>query len=130
MPIIAWSDKYSVGMQIIDTQHKKLFELINQLYEAMTQGKSKDVLGKILKELIDYAAYHFKTEEDLFRKYSYGDKVNHVKTHEDLKQKVLDFNNKFNSGQTNISIEILNFLKDWIDKHILLIDKKYMGKLS
>ena len=69
MPLIAWDQGFSVGVGSIDEQHKKLIGLLNDLHDAMRFGKGRDVLGKVLAELIDYTAYHFRTEEGLFAKY-------------------------------------------------------------
>ncbi len=59
MPIMSWTDAYSVGVAEIDKQHKKLIDLINALHDAMSKGQAKAVIGKVLGELISYCASHF-----------------------------------------------------------------------
>jgi hemerythrin len=130
MGIITWNDKYSVGIDSIDKQHKQLILLLNTLYDAMKEGKGKDKLEEILNELVVYTDYHFKYEEELFNKYSYPDKAHHEKIHNELRKKVMEFQGKFKSGQMNMSIDLLNFLKEWVNNHIVEEDKKYEALLS
>ena len=91
----------------------------------MKAGKSKEVLGKILDELINYTGYHFKTEEDLFEKYNYPEKSTLKRQHGDLVDQVLKFKGNFDSGKSVISIDLMNFLRDWLTQHIVGSDKKY-----
>jgi len=130
MPLITWNDNYSVNISEIDSQHKKLIELINQLHEAMRVGKGKDILGKILGELVNYTVYHFGTEEKLFNKYGYHEFVKHKKQHDDLTGQVRDTADKFGKGDNIITVEVMNFLKNWLNDHILASDKKYAPFLN
>ena len=125
MALINWNNELSVNVQIIDEQHKKLIELINELQEAMKSGKGKDVLGKILTGLITYTAAHFKTEETYFAQYGYPDAENHKKEHLAFVKKVTDFKDGFDKKQLSLTIEIMNFLRDWLQKHIQGTDKGY-----
>jgi hemerythrin len=125
MALVQWSDKFSVGIPSIDAQHQKLFSLLNDLYDAMQRGHSKDILGKILSELISYTANHFATEEKLFTQHAYPDRVAHKKEHDALVQKALKIKADFESGKTGVSMELLSFLKDWVQNHIQGTDKQY-----
>ncbi len=124
MSMFVWNDKYIINVKEIDAQHKRLFEICDSLYIAMKSGKSKDVMGDILKNLIDYTANHFATEERLMTKHAYPDYLKHKKEHEQLVKQVINFQNDFQNGKATISVEIMNFLKDWLYKHILGTDKK------
>jgi len=130
MPLLNWNESYSVKIAQIDLQHKKLVEIINELHESMKAGKSKEVLGKILDELINYTANHFKTEEDLFDKYGYPDKITHKRQHGDLVDQVLKFKANFESGKSVLSIDLMNFLKEWLIQHMTGSDKKYSSYLN
>ena len=125
MPLFVWEDKYKVGVKEFDEQHKKLIELINKLYDAMKQGHGKDVLKSILNDLFEYTKYHFETEEKYFSDYKYPDKNEHVKVHNELRNKVIDLRNKLDNGTTVISSELMKFLKEWLVNHIMDSDKKY-----
>ncbi len=122
---IEWKDDYSFGVEEIDNQHKKMFEIINTLHDYMLAGKSKNILSGIIKELKDYTVYHFSTEEKYFDMYDYPEKDNHKKEHNDFVGRVKEIEQEFEDGKIFISVKIMNFLKDWLRNHILGTDKKY-----
>ena len=125
MALIKWDDSFSVKVAEIDRQHQKLISMINELNDAMKQGKGKDILGKIVNGLISYTATHFKTEENYFERFGYPDANQHKKEHIAFVQKVSDFKNGFEKGKLSLSIEVMNFLSDWLQNHIKGTDKKY-----
>ncbi len=130
MALLAWKDAYSVKIKEIDDQHKKLIDMINQLNDAMAQGKAKDVLGPILDKLVSYAASHFALEEGLMQKHGYEGYADHKDKHEKMTGKVLDLQRQYKSGQAAMTIEVMNFLKNWLDKHIVGTDMKYSAFLN
>lgn len=125
MALMEWSDKLSVGVKELDEQHKKLIGMINDLHDAMKTGKAKDVTGNILAGLIDYVSTHFANEERLFRTHAYPDYMQHKAEHDRLTQKVIESKRQFDAGTLMINIDLMNFLKDWLQNHILGTDKKY-----
>ncbi len=125
MGFITWDNSYSVGVALIDNQHKRLINIINELHDAMGAGKGKDVLGKVLHELIQYVNTHFKTEEEHMVKYHYPDYETHRYEHEKLTDEVKRFYDDFNSGKTVLNIQIMNFLRNWLMDHIVVKDKKF-----
>ncbi len=125
MAFINWSDKLSVGVQQMDMQHKRLVELINELYEAMNSGKGNDVLGGVLNGLITYTKTHFKAEEQLMQQYGYANFPGHKKLHDELTSQVVELNEKIKSGQAVTAVSVGYFLKDWLQNHIMIEDMKY-----
>jgi len=128
--LFEWDESMNVGYDQINEQHKKLISLINELHSAMLEGKSKDVMSGILGELKDYTVYHFKTEEDLFDKFDYSETNDHKTEHQAFVLKVGDFISEFESGKVGVSLELMNFLKNWLIQHIKGSDMKYKGKLE
>ena len=126
MALIEWTDNFSVNNLIIDQQHKKLVDLVNQLHDAMKSGKGKEALSSIFDELIRYTKEHFSYEEKLMESKNYPAFISHKKLHSDLTNQVIELKNKFDSGKTSLSIEVQNFLKNWLTNHILDEDKKYV----
>ena len=120
-----WKNEYSVNIRQIDIQHKKLVELINDLHEAMSAGKAKDVLEKILGELVAYTKFHFSKEEELMEMAGYPGLLHHRLKHKELTGKVFQFQSDYHAGKFSISIEVMSFLKDWLINHIQKIDKEY-----
>ncbi|MCX6168934.1 MAG: bacteriohemerythrin [Ignavibacteriales bacterium] len=125
MALLNWSDSYSVGVKDVDLQHKKLVELINNLHDGMKLGKGKEILGSVLNELVSYTVYHFGFEEKLFEKYGYPETIIHKRQHADLVAQVKKFVEGYNNGGSVLTMDLMNFLKDWLTQHIAGSDKKY-----
>jgi hemerythrin len=120
-----WEEKYSTGIQSIDSQHKEIFNYLNSLLDAMKLGQADKVLFQIVLELEKYAIVHFQKEEFFFERFNYSAASEHIQEHRLFMQKVASLKSDLKSGKMVISIELLNFLKDWIDNHILISDKAY-----
>lgn len=124
--LMPWTSQLATGVKFVDEQHRKLVDMINCLYKAMKSGQGKDSIEKLLDDLANYTVYHFDAEEKIFHKTHYPETSGHIKIHEDLKSKVISFINKYKSGSENISMDLMNFLKDWLENHICKTDKRYV----
>lgn len=125
MAFLEWSSAVDVSVEKFNTQHMGLMDLINALHDAMVKGKGKDLLENTLSSLVDYTKNHFKDEETAMEKYAYPGFIAHRLEHRKLTDQVLEFQKKYQSGEKYISIEILNFLKEWLINHIMGTDKQY-----
>lgn len=125
MSLISWADQYSVKIKEIDNQHTKLVDLINQLHDAMKEGKSKEIIGRIISDLVTYTKFHFFAEEKIMADNNYPGYLRHKKEHEDLTQKVIQFQSDYESGKAVLSLELMQFLKTWLVNHIMKVDKEY-----
>lgn len=125
MARIEWKDNFSVGIVSIDNHHRKLIDFINDLHDAIASDKTQETLGLIIENIISYTVHHFSYEEELFDKYGYEDTSAHKAKHKELIQDTLKLQEQFKSGKVEISIQILDFLTDWLNKHILETDKQY-----
>lgn len=130
MSLFEWDDSYSVGIEKLDDHHLKLISLTNKLYLAMKEGKGKVVMEEILLELLSYVKYHFSTEERMMANVGYQGLIEHKKEHEAFAKKMNDFFNNHQKGSVTLSIEILNFLRDWLVKHIKKTDMLYATTLK
>ena len=124
-----WNDIYSLEIDIIDKQHKKLFEIGKNLTKLAEEKENPNRLDKILdliNELIDYSVYHFNTEEDLFEKYGYENAKVHKEIHEEFINylKNIRFTEVLNDEDKFIN-EILKFIGVWILRHIKREDSQY-----
>jgi hemerythrin len=125
---VEWTNELSVGIEEIDEQHKLLVNLINRLFEETVVHKSdnnRQVMEEILHELIEYTVIHFAVEESLFRIFNYPGTESHTKHHDDLKAQVVEIQAKVKKGEVTINVELLMFLKRWLEHHILYEDKLY-----
>ncbi len=130
MPLINWTPAYSVQVPEIDQQHQKLVQMINQLHDAMSSGQGRNALKSLLASLIQYTVTHFSFEEQLMQKANYPDLDQHRQQHELLKKQVHDMNARLQSGEMSLTIDVLNFLRDWLIKHIQGTDQKYVPYLA
>ena len=127
MAFVDWSKSLETGNTQIDQQHQKLVEILNRLHEAMHSGKGSALLSTVFGELLDYTSYHFNTEEELFGPVDYPEKAQHIQEHKALVNQALELKQKFDSGKAFISVEVLNFLRDWVTNHIMKMDMTYKG---
>ena len=127
MALIEWNESLSVNVAEIDGQHQKLIAMINELNEAMSQGKGRTVVGQIVSGLVSYTKSHFRTEERYFDVFGYPEAHSHKKEHADFVAKVSEFKEGVERGKIALSIEIMNFLSDWLRNHIKGVDKKYLS---
>jgi len=126
MPIITWEEKYNVSIQKIDSQHQKLVSIINNLYDAMVSGKGHDILKTVLSELLDYTDYHFKEEETYMDKFKFIKYNEHKKEHLQFIEKMNNFKADFEDEKVLVSMQLLNYLKEWLICHICEVDKEYV----
>jgi hemerythrin-like metal-binding protein len=123
--LIKWSKEFSVGIDHFDAEHKVLIKLINDLNDAMLEGKSKSVIGKIITELLEYTEFHFGKEEKEMIGIKYPGYDEQKRMHTMFIDKIKEFKAEFETGETLLSVKIIDFLKDWLLSHIIKVDKKY-----
>ena len=126
---IIWSEQNTLGIPIIDEQHRGIVSTINSLYYlSKTTVDAKQFLEPILITLEQYTKIHFQTENQLMKEAEYPDLDKHLLLHGDLYKKTMQF-----SVETNKNldlIEVLRFLKGWWLDHIIIEDKKYVPFLK
>lgn len=130
MALMSWSPAMSVGVQVLDDDHKKLIAMINELHASMLQGHSNEVVGGVLRKLANYTVEHFQREEKLFADTNYPGAAGHKREHEKLKAQVVAEIQKFQAGTQGLGMETLNFLRDWLRHHIQESDKSYGPHLN
>lgn len=125
-----WTKELQFGVKSIDEQHRRLVDLINQLYDAIRDGKVKSAIDKILNDLISYTVYHFDYEEQVFKKIGYADSARHREIHEGLKKTVTEVKQKIDSGKEVMGFNVISFLESWVKNHILVEDRKYVDSFK
>lgn len=131
MPLMAWVDEMSVGVKVLDDDHKRLIELLNRLHEGIVSGQSRRVLEDVIEQMLDYTKYHFSREESLFNKAGFPGAAEHKHEHDLLIRRAINLQSRFENGQsTELSLEAMNFLKKWLTGHIQGSDRDYMPFLA
>lgn len=129
MAFFNWNDDLSVGVKASDGDHKELIEMLNRLFDGMKSGQGRDVVGKVLDDLISYTKFHFAREESYFDRTGYP-ALEHKAEHKELVRQAEDLQARYKSGEFSLSVETLDFLKDWLTIHIQGTDKKYTKHLN
>ena len=130
MALYDWKESYSVEIKSIDDDHKGMFNIFNQLFDAISHGKARSILSGIIVQLIDYTKTHFRREEMYFTTTSYSETLEHKLQHEMFIEKILALKKGFENGDKEISVELIKYLSDWFINHILISDRKYISHLK
>lgn len=130
MPLLDWDEKFSVGDPMMDTQHKKWISYINELYDAVKEGRGEEELAEILENVVIYTRYHFASEERFLKRTDYPSLEDHHQIHGSMAQKVLAMQKEVRAGQPGQCLELIKLLRTWLVDHILTEDKKYSEFLT
>jgi len=122
--MLYWQEDYSVNVQKLDKQHRRLFSIASKLLADVESGQGETVVAEALDHLLGYTMHHFTEEEALLARYGYGESDRHCEHHRKLMAQVRDFVEDFQKSKVTSS-ELLDFLHKWIVAHILLDDRKY-----
>ncbi|MDR2258599.1 MAG: bacteriohemerythrin [Treponema sp.] len=124
---VEWDDRYSVGIPLIDDQHKKLLEMTNNLYDACREGSeaATALFKEAVRGTVDYVKYHFAAEERILTNVKYPGFAAHKKEHEGFVLKILQDAKDFEEGKKFVPNIFVRYLKDWVLAHIAVEDRKY-----
>ncbi len=121
----------SVGVERLDTHHKRLIELVNELGAALSAENALHVTGMVLGELIRYVFYHFGEEERLMEEAGYDDLPGHRESHRIMAQHVRKLEQEYDRDPAAVVAgELYEFLADWLVHHIRSEDMRYRDALS
>jgi hemerythrin len=129
MAKFVWTDQLNVGIEVIDQQHRRIVEYINQLDDARTNGCSRDEFGYLINDLVDYTISHFGFEESLQEEANYPFSKSHKKVHDLFAQRVSDFQARFNKGE-DVSKALNSLLVTWLFNHIKRDDADYVESVK
>lgn len=122
---VEWKEEYSVGVAKFDDSHKKLCGLINELHAGIMDGKGRETQRSVLKGLVEYSMNHFSDEESLMKKYNYQEYASHKIEHEEFREKLLGFVEAYLQGSVPLTVDILGYLVEWLERHMTVTDKRY-----
>jgi hemerythrin len=125
MSLVRWDDKYIVGNEVIDRDHKALFVLINDFYDAFQESNRRRDIGLVLMALVKYAEQHFRREEAIMAVNGYPAKDDHHEFHTKLYESIYQINERLASDPAPLDRQTIAFLKDWLSDHILVEDLKF-----
>jgi methyl-accepting chemotaxis protein len=120
---LEWSDAWVSGHPTIDADHKMLLQYVNELNQAMVEGKGRDIAAGVLDKLVSYTREHFAREEAIWEKGGLVSLAQHRKIHADLVGKVEQFQRAFLAGQATLTTDLMAFLREWLIDHVFKTDK-------
>jgi len=125
---LQWEDKYSVGVKLLDDQHKMMFDTINKLIEVLSFGiPKKEEVDKIVTELVEYKKFHFITEEKFFDEFKYENSEEHKTKHREFNLKLDKLVADNNGDSISMAYALVDFLEDWLMDHLMTEDQKYVS---
>lgn len=119
-----WSDRFALGVDIIDQQHQVLFRLIDQLAKAIQNDNPDEELQAIFSKLHDYTLTHFATEELLMAEHGYVGDLDHHENHRALEHALEQLVERAKKGEPLVSLQAMNFLRQWLYHHIDDVDRQ------
>jgi len=125
--LITWNSELTCGINLVDEQHKKLVELINELLLHVTGNEIQehDYFNNVLDEAVKYFKIHFSTEENIMFVTNFPGYTDHKKEHEKSYLEILDIIHDYEVGGRITLSEFTRRLKDCFVSHLKLIDKQY-----
>ena len=125
--VVNWSPTFSVGVNLIDNQHKELLKLTNDLYSHSSSDPESEqaYFKKVIKGAVDYVKVHFSTEEQIMTKTRFPGYAEHKREHDSFILTVLEQVRIFEESKKMPLLNFTNFLKDWVLTHIAISDKQY-----
>jgi hemerythrin len=124
-----WTEQLNVGIPVIDQQHRRIVEYINQLDDARNDGHSREEMGNLINDLVDYTVSHFGFEESLQDEANYPFAKSHKKVHELFTQRVADYQARFDKGE-DVSKGLNSLLVTWLFNHIKRDDTDYVESVK
>lgn len=124
--LLEWTPDLSVGIEVIDAQHKRIVEYINMLHEARIRG-DRDAIARVIEELVDYTLSHFSFEESMMEEAHYRFLAPHKKVHELFVRRVSEYQQRFKMGEDVAAVagDMQNTLVTWLMNHIKREDMDY-----
>ena len=125
--IVAWDPKYSVGITLLDDQHKELVKLANQLYAACRSRDNSvnEVFKETMRKMVEYVRFHFGAENELLERIGYPDRKEHKMMHDSLIKDILAAVKSFEEGNKFVPNHFVRTLKEWVFGHIAIRDRLY-----
>ena len=124
--VVVWDEKYNTGIQLIDFQHKKLVDLIDELYHACFTGQSAEAVFKeTMSRMVDYVHFHFSAEQELLKRIGYPEYHEHKRQHDTLINDIFHAAKDYEEGKKFVPNAFVRTLKDWVLSHIAVYDKNF-----
>jgi len=125
--LITWSPTYSVGVKVIDDQHKKLFNFVNDMYNHIAGNEEAEqaYFKKIIQQIFEHIRTNFATEEKILLVTKFPDYIEHKSAHESFILTLIGNMKDVETGKKMNLTAFIHFLRDWILTHIAIMDRQH-----
>ena len=120
-----WSEKFNLGIDVIDNQHRQILDYINALEKIRATGAAREQIKDVFDDLIDYTQSHFSFEENLLAQVNYQFLPSHRSIHELFVKRLKDFRQRFDNGES-VEDDLHRLLSKWLINHIQHDDQDYI----
>ena len=128
MPLFVWTNQMSVGVKLLNNDHKKLVLLINQLHDGLMAGRAKPALDRLFEDLVSYTRVHHANEEQLFVETGFQGSAAHMLEHDSTIERAVELQLRFKSSEVFAAeLEILHQLREWLFRHIQGSDQEFVS---
>ncbi len=127
---ISWDASLSVGIDVIDEHHRYLFDLTNDLIDAIANKTGAKELLRVLNALVEYAQVHFLAEERMMDHYGYGGAERQKQQHRQFHDRLKEFYDELHDNLLITRIEVMSYLRGWLVAHILNEDTQLRSLVS
>ena len=120
-----WSEKFNIGIDVIDNQHRQILDYINALEKIRATGAAREQIKDVFDDLIDYTQSHFSFEENLLAQVNYQFLPSHRSIHELFVKRLKDCRQRFDNGES-VEDDLNRLLSKWLINHIQHDDQDYI----
>src|SRR5450631_4014599 len=115
---VAWNVRYDTGIQIIDEQHRELFQIVDRLRRMVQDGAARGPVGDLLADLVGCTERHFATEETYMSRFGYPDLTQHVSEHVSMLTSLHELKARFQESHQSMALMVPTFMEGWLKHHI------------
>ncbi|MDP1656496.1 MAG: bacteriohemerythrin [Hylemonella sp.] len=126
MAYFEWADDLVIDHGPIDADHRHLVDLVNELHTATSEGRGREVVNKVLNELIGYTSAHLQREEARMAAVHFPNLAGHKIGHQHFVDSLNDLRQKYEAGSITVAAQLSTVLRDWLSLHIRRSDKELL----
>lgn len=127
MSLFTWKPEYSVNEAVLDDHHRKLFSVLNSVYEHVMNSLEVDCVLPTIDQLSAYTRYHFATEEEYMREKGFPGIDDHIAKHREFTHTIEELRSGYHNNDLEVTRELIVLLGEWLLRHVINEDRKFSG---
>jgi hemerythrin-like metal-binding protein len=122
-----WGPEMDMPLELFNEQHKRLVQMVNDLYKALLHGRGNEEVLVVIDALLNYTQYHFGAEEKNFEAYKFPGADNHCIIHQNFIQQIMHLRDQYFQGKKTVALQTLRLARSWLFEHIMVCDREYIS---